>query len=138
MPSHRRETEDVAAVRRVVVRTGGGGGGAAAATPAAAPPTPAPQLTGVSGRAGARSLVFRHGRQVVGVVRGRRWSRVQVHLLRQAVRHELEPENTPARAHGREAVRVPPVRGHVQAEGAPAQAPVLGAQERHIARHQRR
>jgi len=61
-----------------------------------------------------------------------------VHVLRQAVRHELEPENASPRAHGREAVRVPPVRGHVQAEGAPAQALVLGAQERHIARHQRR
>jgi len=61
-----------------------------------------------------------------------------VHLLRQTVRYELEPENAFARAHGREAVRVPPLRGHVQAESPSAQAPLLGAQERHIARHQRR
>lgn len=61
-----------------------------------------------------------------------------MHVLRQTVRHELEPEDALARAHRRETVRLPVVRGHVQAEGAPAQAPVLGAQERDIAGHQRR
>jgi len=123
---HRRETDGPAAVRGVF-RIGGG-----STTPA----TPA-QLTRISGRTHVRGVVVRHGRQVVGLC-GWRGSRVQVHVLRQAVRHELEPENAPPRAHGREAVRVPPVRGHVQAESTPAQTPVLGAQERHIARHQRR
>lgn len=125
---HRRETDDVAAVHGVVRVSG--------RSAAPAPTTPA-QLAGVCGRAGVRGVVVRHRRQVVGLC-GRRWPRVQVHVLWQAVRHELEPENSPSRAHRREAVRVPPVRGHVQAEGSSAQAPVLGAQERNIARHQRR
>jgi len=123
---HRRETIDPATVRGVVRIVGG----------SAAPAAPA-QLARITGRADVRRVVVRHGRQVVGLC-GWRGSRVQVHVLRQAVRHELEPENPSTRAHGREAVRVSPVRGHVQAEGAPAQTPVLGAQERHIARHQRR
>lgn len=83
-------------------------------------------------------LVVGHGREIVRRRRRRRRCRprVQVLILRQAVRHELEPEDALARAHGRETVRVPAVCGHVQAKGAPAQASVLRAQERHIARHQ--
>lgn len=43
----------------------------------------------------------------------------------------MEPEDTSARAHRRETVRVSPVRGHVQAEGASAEAFVLGASQCH-------
>lgn len=113
------------------------GHGTTAAAAAAAAASPGPQRrSGRSGGSGDR-LVVGHGGGKAGRL-GRRRPRVQVHVLRQAVRNELEPEDALARAHGREAVRVPAVRGHVQAEGAPAQAPVLGAPERDIAGHQRR
>lgn len=55
-------------------------------------------------------------------------------VLRQAVRHELEPQDPSACAHGGEAFRVQTLCRHVQAEGPPPQAPVLRAPERDIRR----
>jgi len=52
-------------------------------------------------------------------------------ILWQTVWHVLEPQDPSARPYWREAVRLPPLRGHVQAEGPPVEAPVLGAPERH-------
>lgn len=52
-------------------------------------------------------------------------------VLRKTVRNVMESEDASTRAHRREAVRVSPVRGDVQAESSFAEAFVLGASEHH-------
>lgn len=98
---------------------------------------------------GGGGVVVRHGSGKVFRRRRRqrqrwhRWrrrsrSRIQMYLLWQTVRHELEPEDALARAHRWKTVRVSVVRSYVQTKSPPAQAPVLGTQERDITGHQRR
>lgn len=44
----------------------------------------------------------------------------------------MEPQDAPACPHRRETIRVPAVRGDVQAEGTPAETLMLGASQRHL------
>lgn len=52
-------------------------------------------------------------------------------VLRKAVRNVVESEDASAGAHGREALRLPPLRRYVQAESALAETFVFSSSQHH-------